>query len=236
MSRSAIDSYTAAVDRALPGPRRARHELVAELRDGLCDAADAYREAGLSTVEAERRAVDECGSVREIADEFRTEIAATQGHRGALLIACTMLASTFAWEVVWQFVSYRPVRPVVMRLSDVVDWAAWFASGSALLAIGLLVFAARAGLRVRPVLGGLVVVSALAMVVIVAGSITMNVDGSERAWEVLRTSPAVVGVTAFSAGALVVQVCALWRIVSAVFGVRELARLSRRSAYERSRA
>src|SRR6266545_2333374 len=44
----AIESYLAEIAGALPGPARARADIVAELRGGLLDAIDAYRSAGLT--------------------------------------------------------------------------------------------------------------------------------------------------------------------------------------------
>src|SRR6266545_2704525 len=43
-----IESYLAEIAGALPGPARARADIVAELRGGLLDAIDAYRSAGLT--------------------------------------------------------------------------------------------------------------------------------------------------------------------------------------------
>ena len=42
-----FDGYLAELTAQLPGPARARAGIMAELRSGLLDAADAYRSAGL---------------------------------------------------------------------------------------------------------------------------------------------------------------------------------------------
>jgi hypothetical protein len=39
----AVDAYLRAVAASMPGPRRARSDILAELRSGLLDAIDAHR-------------------------------------------------------------------------------------------------------------------------------------------------------------------------------------------------
>jgi hypothetical protein len=51
-SAQLIESYLSQVTTALPGPARARADIVAELRGGLLDAADAHRRAGLGPAAA----------------------------------------------------------------------------------------------------------------------------------------------------------------------------------------
>jgi hypothetical protein len=91
----AIDGYLAGLAGMLRGPRRARADLLAEARDSLHDAADAYREMGLPLAEARRRAVAEFGDYAEIAPAYQAELAVAQGRRTALLIAAG-LAGVYA--------------------------------------------------------------------------------------------------------------------------------------------
>lgn len=56
-----IDGYLSEVAAALPGPARARGDILAELRSGLLEAADAYRAAGHSPDEAADAATAEFG-------------------------------------------------------------------------------------------------------------------------------------------------------------------------------
>jgi hypothetical protein len=81
-----IESYVARLRRRLPRGRSG-HDVLTELRDGLDDAAEAYRSAGLPPLEAERRAVAEFGDADEISDLCRTEVEAAAGFRAAVVVA-----------------------------------------------------------------------------------------------------------------------------------------------------
>jgi hypothetical protein len=106
-----VERYVAGLGAALRGPHRAKADLLAEARDGLTDAADAYRETGMSTMDAERRAVADFGGLAEIVPGYQAELAVAQGRRTALLIAaglvgvyaCTRLAwpGDAAWLTGW---------------------------------------------------------------------------------------------------------------------------------------
>nr|WP_240947703.1 permease prefix domain 1-containing protein [Planosporangium mesophilum] len=83
------------------GPRRAKEDLLAEARDGLIDAAEAYAVAGLPAPEATARALADFGGYRQVAADYQAELAAAQGRRTALLVAVVMptmlLLSRFMW-------------------------------------------------------------------------------------------------------------------------------------------
>lgn len=79
--RSGIDGYLSEVAAVLPGPARARDDIIAELRSGLLDAADAYRAAGHSPDEATAAATAEFGDPRQIAAGFGPELAAQESRR-----------------------------------------------------------------------------------------------------------------------------------------------------------
>lgn len=92
--------YLRELERRLRGPVRVRADLLAEARDSLLDAAEAYRRAGLDAGEAERRAVADFGAVEEVAPSYQTELALAQGRRTAgLLLAMPLL--TVVWALVW---------------------------------------------------------------------------------------------------------------------------------------
>ncbi len=85
----AAESYLAEVTARLPGPARAQAGIVAELRSGLLDAADAHRSAGLPPAQAARAAIREFGDPALVAAGFRTEIAARQARRVAVALLVT---------------------------------------------------------------------------------------------------------------------------------------------------
>jgi hypothetical protein len=83
----AVESYLAEIAARLPGPARPRAEILAELRSGLLDAADAHRSAGLPPARATRAAISEFGTPGQVADGFRAEIAARQARRLSVSLA-----------------------------------------------------------------------------------------------------------------------------------------------------
>jgi hypothetical protein len=76
-----IEAYLAEVAARLPGPARARDDIIAELRGGLLDATDAYRAAGHSPDEAIAAATAEFGDPGRVAGAFGPELAACQARR-----------------------------------------------------------------------------------------------------------------------------------------------------------
>ena len=85
----AVERYLAEVTARLAGPDRAQAGIVAELRSGLLDAADAHRSAGLPPAQAVLAAVREFGDPGQVADGFRAEIAASQARRVAVTLLVT---------------------------------------------------------------------------------------------------------------------------------------------------
>lgn len=85
----ALEHYLAEVAARLPGPARVRADIVAELRAGLMDAADAYQSAGVPPAQAAGAVISEFGDPAQIADAFRAEIAASQARRVAVTLLVT---------------------------------------------------------------------------------------------------------------------------------------------------
>ena len=73
---SSIESYLSQVTAALPGPARARADILAELRGGLLDAADAHGDAGLAPPAAAQAAVPSSATRRQVAAAFGPGLAA----------------------------------------------------------------------------------------------------------------------------------------------------------------
>ncbi|MBE1561085.1 permease prefix domain 1-containing protein [Nonomuraea africana] len=98
-----IDDYVAGLNRALEGPGGPKRDLVVEARDSLVDTAEAYEEAGLGRLEAERLAVEEFGELREIAPGYQRELTATAGRRLAALLFVSVPLTTLLWSLIWAF-------------------------------------------------------------------------------------------------------------------------------------
>ncbi|MFK0244369.1 permease prefix domain 1-containing protein [Amycolatopsis azurea] len=71
---NAIEAYMGDLDRRLTGPAGAKADLLAEAKDGLTDAAEAYRAGGVDEAEAERRAVADFGPADLIARDYQAEL------------------------------------------------------------------------------------------------------------------------------------------------------------------
>jgi hypothetical protein len=134
-----IDAYLGELNRRLHGPRRARADLVAEARDGLVDAAAGYERKGLCRLDAERRAVDEFGDVREIAKAFQAELGLAQTRRTAALVVAVIGSQSAATEVAWRVMAqrggtWRPSAAYAL-LANAVDVAGYVTVAAALLTV-----------------------------------------------------------------------------------------------------
>lgn len=139
-----IDDYMGALRRALRGPGGVRRDLLTEAHDSLLDAAEAYECEGLSRVEAERLAVADFGTVREIAPDFQRELAVSQGRRTAALLFLSVPLTTLAWSVLWRIFPettwMEQVKPawfgLLSRSVDLIQLGVGVLGGLALLALG----------------------------------------------------------------------------------------------------
>jgi hypothetical protein len=92
-----IDAYLARVADDLPGPRGARAAILAELRSGLLDAAEAHRRAGLTPSAAARAATGEFGDPIQIASAFRAELTTARARRLAVVLLASAPLIALAW-------------------------------------------------------------------------------------------------------------------------------------------
>ena len=99
-----VETYLTALSRSLSGPRRRRADLMAEARDSLEDATEAFEADGLSRWEAEQQAVADFGELDEVVPGYRAELGIAQGRRTAMALCLVMLAQPIIWkEGVWSW-------------------------------------------------------------------------------------------------------------------------------------
>lgn len=79
-----VDGYLGEIAARLAGPARIRAGIIAELRGGLLDAADAHHDAGLPADDAAGAAICEFGDPGQVAAAFRPGLALSQARRVAL--------------------------------------------------------------------------------------------------------------------------------------------------------
>lgn len=88
-AHATIEGYLRAVATRLTGPARARQAILAELRDGLLEAAGTHLALGRTPVEAADAAIGEFGDPASIASGFSPELAASTARRVALTLGST---------------------------------------------------------------------------------------------------------------------------------------------------
>ncbi|HEY8372953.1 MAG TPA: permease prefix domain 1-containing protein [Pseudonocardiaceae bacterium] len=198
-----ITDLVATLDRRLRGPRRAKDDLLTEVRDGLHDAAEAYRAAGLTPDEAERRAVTEFGSPYELAVEFQAELTVAQSRRTCLALLLLPLL-VVGWDLVWLVRPGGALLPEVgASLARGFDLTALLAAVGAVLALLGSRWARhpRASTWLARVTGAMAVAALLANLVVITLMLTADPAGARAdvmAW------PAVLVGWVFSATALTV--------------------------------
>lgn len=102
---SAIEAYIGDLGRRLSGPAAAKADLLTEARDGLTDAAEAYREGGAGESEAERRAVADFGPAAVIARDYQAELA-LRGDIGTLwkvIIGVPLIHLSWELTRIWTY-------------------------------------------------------------------------------------------------------------------------------------
>ncbi|HET6987600.1 MAG TPA: permease prefix domain 1-containing protein [Kribbella sp.] len=103
-TRTPVDEYLAALSSSLAGPRRRKADLLAEARDHLTDATEAFEADGLDREQAEREAVADFGELSEVVPGYRAELAISQSRRTAMLLFLALIIQPIVWqEGVWSW-------------------------------------------------------------------------------------------------------------------------------------
>ncbi|WP_433652787.1 permease prefix domain 1-containing protein [Micromonospora zamorensis] len=192
-----VDEHLRELAARLQGPRRLKSDLLTEARHGLLDAVEAYRESGVPSTEAQRRAVVEFGSPAQVLPSWQAELAVGALRGLSLRMLAIAGVGVVAGDLTWRGSSWSSgPRPPggYQLLASSVDWI-WM--GSLLLAVaGLLVVTASArstrpglALAQRAVGTGLTTMLALAMIAgcaLFAWSMTLWDDA-------LRWPPMIIG-------------------------------------------
>jgi hypothetical protein len=92
-----VRAYLGRLDAALPAPARARHEVLAEVGDGLACAVHDGMAAGAAPGTAARAAVAELGDAAPLAAAFAAELARRTAHRIGLALIATGPLVGAAW-------------------------------------------------------------------------------------------------------------------------------------------
>ncbi|WP_410651956.1 permease prefix domain 1-containing protein [Amycolatopsis sp. cmx-4-54] len=151
---SAIEAYVGDLDRRLNGSARAKTDLLTEARDGLVDAAEAYREGGVGEAEAERRAVADFGPAAVIAREYQAELA-LRGDIGTLwkvIVGVPLIQVTWELARIWTYGDWsRSGKPNPEWYTAVIEVFGVLVLVPAVIGAGSLFWARRLGRRLDSV-------------------------------------------------------------------------------------
>ncbi len=199
----AIAAHVADLRGLLRGPATLRRDLVAEVRAGLEDAADAHRARGAADPEA--AAVAEFGAVDELAPLFQAELTITQVRRTALVVTVLFPMLLLGWDLLWSHgMAWSPgvappaAVPVLVRLQDVAS--------TVVAGIGLILLLATLHRWVRPrLLAALTATLTLAGAAVCLGTaVAMNLANAPATAAMLATQPAAAPASAASLAAVAV--------------------------------
>ncbi|TCO46210.1 hypothetical protein EV646_107234 [Kribbella antiqua] len=132
-----VDEYLTDLSRALGGPRRRKADLLAEARDHLTDATEAFEAEGLDRESAEEEAVADFGRLDEVVPGYRAELAVSQSRRTALLLFLVLIIQPIVWqEGVWSW-NQEPAEPNALNdfLQSFVRTVGMVAIAGAVLAV-----------------------------------------------------------------------------------------------------
>ena len=96
--RVPIDDYLAALSKQLRGPRRRKADLLAEARDHLTDATEAFEADGFDRYDAEKHAVADSGAIEDVAPGYRSELAISQSRRTAMMLLLALMIQPIVWQ------------------------------------------------------------------------------------------------------------------------------------------
>ncbi|GIH23767.1 hypothetical protein Aph01nite_20770 [Acrocarpospora phusangensis] len=143
-----VDAYVARLGRALRGPGRLKRDMLAEARDSLLDAAEAYRADGLDRDRAERLAIEDFGPVDVIAPGYQEELTAGQGRRTAAVLFVTVPFTALMWSAIWHIFPAAETAAKPAWFGGVAVTVDYLQLTTGLLS-GLVLFALRRGRRTR---------------------------------------------------------------------------------------
>jgi hypothetical protein len=93
-----VDDYLASLSRELRGPRRRKADLLAEARDHLTDATEAFEADGHERYDAEREAVADFGDLSDVVPGYRAELAISQSRRTAMMLLFALMIQPIVWQ------------------------------------------------------------------------------------------------------------------------------------------
>lgn len=173
MGTDVIERYVTDLGTRLRGSKKQVRELLTETRDSLADATEAHLDRGLTEREAQKRAVEEFGPVREIANEYQAELAVAYGTRTLVWLAIVLPLMHMAWEygrmlLVGPWQDFGAMPPAwYLFVAKANDLTSGIASGVALVALILgRILARRYDAKLLARLGATIAIAAVGAVLL----------------------------------------------------------------------
>jgi hypothetical protein len=138
-----IEEYVSTLAAALHGPARAKARMIAEIRDGLTDAAAARTSEGEPPESAARGALREFGTAADLIPDCQAELTIVQTRHTARLVILTTTALLAYWQLTWTVHEAGPAGlPRVVQLFgtnlSILTGAAALLATTTLAATGVL--------------------------------------------------------------------------------------------------
>ncbi|GAA1708221.1 hypothetical protein GCM10009745_65160 [Kribbella yunnanensis] len=175
---TSVDDYLVGLTKALPGPRRKRADLLAEARDHLIDATEAFEAEGLDRTAAEQAATADFGDLSDVVPAYREELSVAQSLNTAALLLGVLMLQPLVWQPgMWGW-NQDVVGPSELSvvLGHLVRWVGAAAIAGAVLAV----LATSFGQRFAPVRrhgSHLTAVFAMVSAVVVSlGGLSMTIE------------------------------------------------------------
>jgi hypothetical protein len=173
MGTDVIERYVTELGSRLQGSKKQVRELLTETRDSLADATEAHVDRGLTEKEAQKRAVEEFGPVREIANEYQAELAVAYGTRTLIWLAIVLPLTHMAWEygrllLIGPWQDFGTMPPTwYLFVAKANDLTSGIASGTALVALILgRVLARKYDTKLLAKLGATIAIAAVGAVLL----------------------------------------------------------------------
>jgi hypothetical protein len=100
-ARAVVEEYLTQFAEALPGSRRVRAAIAAEITDGLLAEVEEHQNRGAPPARAAELAVADFGEPRELAAGFALELAGATAHRVGLALVSTGPVVGLTWVAVF---------------------------------------------------------------------------------------------------------------------------------------
>ena len=206
----AVDAYLRTLAAGLPGSRRARASILAEVADGLTECAEAYEARGLPAAAAARAAITEFGDPTELAAEFAGELAGVTAHRVGLALILTGPLVGAAWLAAYAARSGYGLREQLHHMPG------WLVVLAVLVPAAVLATATGAGplvrwLRPLPAVAATAAVVAAGGCVIVDAMMLAALAWYGGAWPVLALPAVAASAVRLPLAGVAARRCALLR-------------------------